>query len=176
MQVPNWCRRVPFSAGHIQTAGGVETTAHRSPWHVSHAWGNEPPGDKGHSTDQALTSTGSFTSTEKLIKCNQFICGGGGAGGRSMCHRTLDVNRYTNVLRPIPFPTHCWPVLKHVPPRVKRQQGNMAGSMEDSPHPHPRTHTRPGTALKRGPASRGLCTDGAFALPTPSSTPLAASA
>lgn len=48
---------------------------------------------------------------------------GGGAGGRSMCHRTLDVNRYTNVLRPIPFPTHCWPVLKHVPPRVKRQQG-----------------------------------------------------
>lgn len=106
MQVPNWCRRGPFSAGHIQTAGGVETTAHRSPWHVSHAWGNEPPGDERHSTDQALTSTGSFTSTEKLIKCNQFICGGGGRGqehvsqnsGCKQIHKRPQTNTLSNSL------------------------------------------------------------------------------
>ena len=112
-QKPSWAqvfdyrRQVPLVATAIFSQGGtyrlqdgVEKTETPLPRaHQSHGRGNEPRGDKGHSSSPGARPQPQcvLSSIKKsLIKCNQFLCHSLGEG-RGTCQRTLDVNRYANI-------------------------------------------------------------------------------
>lgn len=93
----------PFSDGPVQTAGrpgkdGAPLSLGTSVMDAEMS--HQGQGSQQQPRGQAPTSTGSFILEKSLIKCNQFLCMGGAGGGRGMCHRTPDVNRYTNIFRP----------------------------------------------------------------------------
>lgn len=143
------------------------------PGHASVVAGDRATWGKGHSSSPGARPRPQLVRSplgKTFLECNQLLCSSACVGGGGWGHRTLDVNKHTNVFRPDTCSsTHCWSVLKPLPQRVKTQQSRGADVGRPTRQPSPHQRRAPGQAQAAlGPTQRrGLASASAHGGGTP---------